>query len=288
MAKPKSNPAELYKAASFGLAWTAAVAAVLFAFVYFWLLDDAPAGWFTTFLVAALPSATVIAATYVVGYYFLIRKGISRDQRLVERFLETLGERSAVAPAVLSFCGHPRDIDWTDLLDGAQKATVTARWFDTWSNENFNALSRFFERGGTMEAIMLDPGNEDALALAASQHAGFAEAHDGLSARRKVATGLKRLIKATERSAGSDPLVVRLVTNPRAVLSQTLMAFEGGNGGRLASYPIDNFRDDGHRSPAMVLDLNASPQLQEFWQSELRGFKKNSRQLSASELSELA
>jgi hypothetical protein len=288
MTRPRSNPAELYKSASFGLAWSAAIAAMLFAFAYFWLLDGAPAGWFNDFLTTALPGAAVIAITYVIGYYFLIRKGISRDQRLVESFLETLGERSSVAPEVLSFAAHPRDIDWSELLDGAESVAIAARWFDTWSNENFSALTRFFDRAGSMEAILLDPENERALSLASAQHAGFAEGDNGLSARRKVLTGIKRLSKSAAGSPRENPLTVRLIVNPRAVLSQTLMRFEGASGTRLVCYALDNFRDDGHRSPAIVLDLTASHQLREFWESELRGFDKNSRLISSEELSRLA
>ena len=284
MKRGKANPAELYKAASFGLAWSAALASVLFAFVYFWLLDDAPAGWFNDFLVAALPSAAVVGVTYAIGYYFLIRKGISRDQRLVDSFLETLGERSAVAPEVISFAPHPRDVGWSQLLDGADSVTILARWFDTWSNENRNALGRFFERGGHLEAVMLDPANEDALRTAAAQHQGFAGGGSDVDATRKVAIGLKRLMKAAERAPDADSLTVRLITNPRIVMSQTLMYFEGPGGTRLVAYALDNVRDAGHRSPAVVLDPTASHPLKEFWESERRGFEKNSRTLAPDEL----
>jgi hypothetical protein len=226
----------------------------------------------------------VVAVSYAIGYYFLIRKGISRDQRLVDSFLETLGERSAVAPEVIAFAPHPRDVDWTLLLDGAESVTILARWFDTWSNENRNALGRFFERGGQLEAVMLDPANEDALRGAAAQHQGFAEREDGVDAARKVTIGLERLVQAAERAPGSNALTVRLITNPRLVMSQTLMYFQGSGGTRLVGYALDNLRDVGHRSPAIVLDPTASHQLKEFWESERRGFEKNSRTLRPDEM----
>lgn len=284
MRSSKGNPAERYKAASFGLAWSAGLATVLFAFAYFWLLEGAPAGWFNDFLIAVLPGAATVAVTYVIGYYFLIRKGISRDQRLVESFLETLGERSAVAPEVIAFAPHPRDIDWSQLLDGAGSATIVARWFDTWSNENRTALDRFFERGGRLEAVMLDPENEDALRTAAAQHQGFAAGEGDVDAARKVSIGLARLAQAAERAPGADALTVFLITNPRMAMSQTLMRFEGPGGTRLVAYALDNFRDAGHRSPAIVLDPTASHQLKEFWESERRGFEGNSRRLSPEEI----
>jgi hypothetical protein len=280
----KGNPAELYKAASFGLAWSAGLATGLFAFAYFWLLEDAPRGWFNNFMIAALPGAAVVAVTYAIGYYFLIRKGISRDQRLVDSFLETLGERSIIAPEVTAFAPHPRDVAWSRLLDGAESVTIVARWFDTWSNENGNALRRFFERGGQLEAVMLDPANEAALATAVAQHQGFAEKEADVDAARKVSIGLERLAKAAERAPGASPLTVRLITNPRAVMSQTLMRFKGPGGTRLVAYPLDNFRDAGHRSPAIVLDPTASHQLKEFWESERRGFEQNSRRLAPDQL----
>jgi hypothetical protein len=280
MKRGRGNPAELYKAASFGLACSAWLATALFALAYFWLLKDAPAGWFNDFLVAALPGAAVVAVTYAIGYYVLIRKGISRDQRLVEGFLETLGERSAVAPEVIAFAPHPRDIGWSQLLDGAESVTIVARWFDTWSNENRNALGRFFERGGHLEAVMLDPANEEALSTAVAQHQGFAESEAEVDAARKVSIGLERLSKAAERAPADNPLTVRLIDNPRVVMSQTLMRFEGPGGTRLVCYSLDNFRDVGHRAPAIVLDPTASHQLAEFWESERRGFEQNSRRLA--------
>lgn len=284
MRRGQANPAELYKAASFGLAWSAGLATGLFAFVYFWLLQDAPAGWFNDFLVAALPDAAVVAVTYMIGYYFLIRKGISRDQRLVENFLEVLGERSAVAPEVIAFAPHPRDIDWSRLLGGAESVTIVARWFDTWSSENRNALRRFFERGGHLEAVMLDPTNDGAILNAAAQHQGFAESKGEVDAARKVSIGLERLVKAAAWAPKDDALTVRLINNPKAVMSQALMRFDGPGGPRLVFYPLDNFRDAADRSPAIVLDPRASTQLREFWENERRGFEQNSREVAPGEL----
>lgn len=283
----RSNPRELYRAASSALAWLATIAAVAFALAFYWIETDVSEGWLRDFLAAALPAAAVVAVTYVVGYHFLIRKGISRDQRLVETFAEDIAERSPVAPAVLAFGTHPRNLDWAGLFAEAEQVTLAGRWFSMWTSEQAVPLAQFFERGGKLTAFMLDPANGSAVRRAAAQHAGFAGPGDPEAAKHKIVVGARRLIRAAQSSPQPNSLAIGLILNPEVALTQTLLLFEGTYGRRLAVNAIDNFRDEGHRSPGFVLDLATSPLLAEFWESERAGFERNARMLKPHELEAL-
>lgn len=287
MAGKRSNPRELYRAASSGLAWLAAIATVAFALAFYWIETDVSEGWLRDFLAAALPGAAVVAVAYVIGYHFLIRKGISRDQRLVEAFAEDIAQRSPVAPAVLDFSTHPRGLNWTDLFAEAERITLAGRWFSMWTSEQAVPLAQFFERGGKLTAYMLDPANDSAVRRAAAQHAGFSSSGDAEAAKHKVVVGARRLIRAAQSSPRSNSLAISLIVNPEVTLTQTLFLFEGTYGRRLAINAIDNFRDEGHRSPGFVIDLAALPLLSEFWESERTGFERNARTLEAHELEAL-
>jgi hypothetical protein len=157
------------------------------------LARELPEGWFNDFLRDVAPGLATVAAAYLVAYFALFRRGLGRDQQLVEEIVEGLTSRSAVAAEVIGFSAQPGRIPWDDLLRDSQDVDVAGRWFSAWTNENYDSLHKYFVGGGKMRAFMLAPDNDSAIERGAQQHAGFSGEAAIEPARHKVITGARRL-----------------------------------------------------------------------------------------------
>jgi hypothetical protein len=258
------------------LAWLAGASFIILLLGYGWLLRLAPHGWLNAFLRDLAGGLAAVAVTYLIAYVALFRRGLGRDQQLVEEIVEGLSHRSAVAPEVVGFSAHPGRLPWDELLDEADEVDVAGRWFAAWTNENYDALRRFFARGGKLRAVMLSPSNESSIAHGARQHAGFGEGAALEPARHKIETGARRLRDAVT-TGGKGSLELRYIVASDVVIAQTLFRFASARHELLVLYAHDNFRADRHRAPALVLDLRSSAELREFWDTEIAGFMRNSQ-----------
>ena len=269
--------------AGYLLAWMSGGLVVVLVLGYAFLGRIAPAGWFNDFLSDAAPGLAAVAATYLVAYLVLFRRGLGRDQQLVEEIVEGLTRRSAVAPEVIAFSARPGRLDWGQLLADAEELDVAGRWFSAWTNENYDALRDFFGRGGRLRAFMLAPENASAIERGAKQHAGYGDHSPTDPAHHKVVTGARRLREAAAAAGRPDALELLFITTADVVIAQTLFRFAGRRQELLVLYAHDNFRADRHRAPAFVLDLRSSEELREFWAKEIDGFMRHSRLAGADE-----
>ena len=262
---------------SYLLAVLACVLLVMLAFCYWALAREAPQGWFNGLLRDIAPGLATVAIAYLVAYFALFRRGLGRDQQLVDEIVEGLTSRSAVAAEVVGFSAQPGQVPWGDLLEDSTEADVAGRWFSAWTNENYDALRKYFATGGRMRVFMLAPDNDVAIQRGAEQHAGFRGEPALEPARHKIKTGARRLRDAAAAAGRSDALDLRYVETSGVMIAQALFRFAGPRHEHLVLSAHDNFRSDRHRSPAVILDLRSSGVLREFWDNELTGFEQHSR-----------
>jgi hypothetical protein len=264
----------------------------LLALAYAAISRSSSRGWGHGFLVAAIPSAAVVTSAYALAYFLFFRRGLTRDQRLVEaiseRVTERLGRRQTCIENVLLGTAQP---DWAPFFEQSDRVHVAARSLARWSTLCDSSIRAFLEAGGSIRVFSHNPDSEANLKRAAYGHAGYLSRPDPERVRSNVLTGLGRLAAAAQDhhpKGLAGGLEVRLISHDEFVFTMGLFVFEkGGELSRVVLRPLDNVRHHVTAAGVFVLDGRGDAELADFASRELIGFEKISRVIDASELRRL-
>ena len=264
----------------------AAILTVLFALSFLAIDKEAHQGWFTTFLLAALPSAAVVSGAYAAVYFVLVRQGVSRDDQLAEEVAERVVSSLDTVPSVEAVLMDTTEPDWSRFITDSERLVVAARSLARWTSNVDADLRAFLARGGRLEVFSHDPANSGNLAVAAASHAGYA-GPDVDRVRTNVESGLRRLARA--RATNLPPMRIWFIENREFVFTLSLFAFfRDGRLVRVVMRPQENVRAGVTSAPAIVLRPDPDGALEAFVAREIEGLQRVSREVAPDEIDGLA
>ncbi len=279
MSEPRSGQANL--------AWLqvvlAAVAAVALVLLYFLLSAISQKPTLVQLLLNLIPNLLSVLLAVVILYFILTRRGIPWLQNMetdeMKRLAPVIDEASQQKLGVSAFYSNFRLIPWAELLRDARSIDISVCYWDSWVKANWEPLTKFFARGGSMRIFLPDPREADVLGVVCQR---FPEHPNETLKFKIVNTGL-RLYEALQASGSKS---ARLETY---FFSQSLNYSAVRFDGRQVLLSVyEQFREERIDSSAVLINLSADQHLLDYWDKEFGGFVRFSVHMPHDELRRMA
>lgn len=226
-----------------------------------------PAGW-RPFAMSILTNMIPVFALFSVGFFTLrtlnrIRAAEDRDELLA-------GVSAAAAAAVgtgptggtVGAEGYARfrsDPPLGQLIAASSTIRIVVHYFDTWLNDNEDALLAFFDRGGKLLIVTPNPADGNLVAAVQARFTGTTKA----ALESKIRGTLEKAASIHKRSRRNDA-VLEGYTLPFLPL-YCAVQFDGRE---LMLSPYEHLREVAVKSPAFMYHLVHFPAVRDWFDKE--------------------
>ncbi len=217
------------------------------------------------FVEALLPNLATALIIYLVIELVVAKAGFSAVDELRERVAKRVVESVSPAPGVTGIYSQLNQVPWTSLFATATSVDIVARFFDgPLDLAGEDTLAAFFERGGRVRVIIPDPALE-ALMREATEQRELSSKYHHEDVKQRLMSSLRRLQNARLRAGNPSGHCTTYAVD-------TLINYAGYcfDGATLLLSPYEHATEYGKRAPRFKIDLPLAPEIQEFWDHEIR------------------
>jgi len=166
-------------------------------------------------------------------------------------------------PSVEKFCESYKDIPWQEYIENAnEKIDIVVYYFDSWIRYNFESLKKFFGKPNTKVRLFLsNPNRKENMENLKRIFPEYEKNH----LRLKVRETREKIAGAT-KVMGASPKRVELYYYPH-YLNYSAICFDDKIL-ILSFFEFNRMREI--KSPAIIINLEKSQRIKEFWEKELK------------------
>lgn len=234
----------------------------------------------------AIPSAIVVLLSATAIYWLVYKREPTENRafnlpceddgwisELSNKICKTIGmENKSKYPMLFEFHESFLGINWPELLNGSTRnIDIVVYYFDSWVNSNFEALVAYFRKPNTRMRVFV--ANPDDKQILENIHRLFPDRTQDDLYNKVNKTGT-RILQALDR-AGATHTRLEFYHFPH-FLNYSAQCIDN----RILVLSIfEMFRTTRIDSPAIVVDLDKSEHLRQYWDKELKGLLDNSERI---------
>ncbi len=251
-----------------------AIAGIMILILVYFFVEPNPESKLITLLLTVLPDGIMILIAIPIIYLLFYRRGLSESQletnidaqELAQYIAENLSNPKSTKSTqqLIAFYETFRLIEWNTLLTNAQShIDIVVYYFDVWVNVNYENLVLFFKKPRTTIRVFV-PNPYDEFNSITLQNL-FPE-NNLETLREKINQTKYRLAEALKEAGGdSSRLEFYYISRP---LNYSVQCIDNKI---LVMSVFEMFRKTKVDSPAIIVDLNKSQHLADYWDKELKG-----------------
>lgn len=250
-------------------------------FLFYYVIPSQTENKFFLFFLNVIPSLAAVLIGVpclyflfnIIGLKKLYNKSTDKLRRIEEQIAslsDNFEMRMSDINLIKSFEEEFYECDWKDLINSSSShIDIVVYYFDSWINRYRSELINFLKQSDTTITIIVsDPDIEDNFQ---NIQRLFPDSKEEVL-KSKIYKTYTRFINIA-REAGADPSCIDFYFYPYP-LNYSIQKFD--NSKTVVSF-FEMFRVDHIKSPVFVLNTEKSSRLKAFFEKEINGLKKNSR-----------
>lgn len=218
-----------------------------------------------------------LSIAYLAVSLLLDSRDLGPDSRLKHELVQAIARRVRRVPEVEATYARITDTPYGEIFAEASQLELVGRWYNETFSRHPDELRQFFQQGGDITLVVMDPDNEHCVEQAAYQYGGYRRDMEAFRSqvRSKAHATIQELRLACLDAgvAPEDHLDIWIHSSPMNYWGIRARSSERDS---LLLAPYDNFRRQALACPTVVFDLLQGRSSREFWTAEVEFFKARS------------